>query len=96
MDILVLTVQKYNSKDYFCLGGNTYELRRRSHSYFSAACESVGTVRKFQRWRVVRSCMTKESGLNMCTKHEEENLGRICAERTIFKSGKHKVRELAD
>lgn len=92
MDILVITVHKYNFEDDFCLGGNTYELRRWSHSYFSAACESAGTARRLQRWRVVKSGMTEESGLNTCTKHEEENLVRICAEQTSFKSRKHQGR----
>lgn len=62
------------------------------HSYFSAACESVGTVRKLQRWRVVKSCLIEESGLNICTKCEEGTLGRICAERSIFKSRKNQRR----
>lgn len=68
------------------------------HSYFSAACESVGTVRKLQRRWVVKFCLIEESGLNICTKHEEDTLGRICAERSIFKSRKTKgeVRGLAD
>lgn len=91
MDILVLTAQKYNFKDDSSLGGNTYELRSRSQSHFSAACQSVGTVRKLQRWRVVKSSLTEESGLNMCTKHEGGTLRRILR----VENNKGEVRGLA-